>query len=80
MRHTLQNDAPPTGLPTATCSVTVPWAPPFTATQAPSVSTSTSTRSGPGGPPAPGFGATRETWRHGVRPWPRAIIGEPTGP
>jgi hypothetical protein len=26
MRRTLQNDAPADGLPTATCSVTVPWA------------------------------------------------------
>jgi len=46
--------SPPTALPTATCSVTVPWAPPFTAVRAPSVSTSTSTRSGRGGPAAPG--------------------------
>ena len=44
MRHTLQNDVPADGLPTATCSVTVPWAPPFTATRAPSVSTSTCRR------------------------------------
>ena len=70
--------SPPTALPTATCSVTVPWAPPFTAVRAPSVSTSTSTRSGRGGPPPPGFGAIRETWRRCVRRWPRAIIGEPT--
>jgi glycosyl hydrolase family 65 len=48
MRHTLHNDAPPTGLPTATRSVTLPWAPPSMAARAPSASTSTWTRPGPG--------------------------------
>jgi hypothetical protein len=78
MRHALQNDAPADGfadcylLGNGALGAAVHGRP---GTERLDLNPDTLWSGGPG---APGSGATRETWRRCVRPWPRAIAGEPT--